>query len=273
VLRGDELAGMMLKDCVDPLERLDGLSRTKAEPVSLPVTSVVLETRPEMMGRIRRITEWHRRWFRFQREVVVSCQDPGIPGVFFVNCGTPPPVHVMSSWYSDMCVRWLSKVCDSPFVLVWQWDGFVLDPSAWTGDFMEWDYVGAPVWSTHWLMSAAKMNVMVPKWENPLADCELPYVGNGGFSLRSRRFVEACSRLGDPVEPTMAMVEDMYLCIEKRRELEGQGLRFAPAELAGKFARLDEWDERGLDGCFGFHGVKLLGDVKALLEARHAGRE
>ena len=50
----------------------------------------------------------------------------------------------------------------TPFVLVIQWDGYIVDPSAWANAFRKYDYVGAVV-----------------------HDKRGTFVGNGGFSLRS----------------------------------------------------------------------------------------
>jgi len=116
------------------------------------------------------------------------------------------------------------------FVLIFQWDGFVLDPAAWTDEFLEYDYVGAP-----WEAATAPPGKLV---------------GNGGFSLRSRRLLEALR------DPTLAFnperPEDKLICRELRPVLEARhGLRFAPVELARRFSI-----EHGVrrEPTFGFHG-------------------
>ena len=132
--------------------------------------------------------------------------------------------------YSRFLSRRLIEHVATPYVLVFQWDGFVLDPSAWTDEFWDYDYIGAP-------------------W----ADGSAPpgrRVGNGGFSLRSRRLLEA---LQDPdLDFDLARPEDKVICRELRPELEEKhGIRFAPVELAERFA----FEHAAPPGpVFGFHG-------------------
>ena len=245
------------------MENLSRFVLPDVSPVSLPAVSLVVETRPEMMPRIRRITEWHRRWFKFHREVVISQDNPGIPGTSFVSCGRPPEGRrELVSWYSDMCIRWLNRLCDAPFMLLWQWDGFVLNPECWSDEFMEWDYVGAPMVCPELFQKISYLEQRVPGWKRPFNG---PAVGNGGFSLRSRRFLEASASL--PEGGVALGVEDFYLCVETRRELEGAGMRFAPLPLADRFST-----ERSLDNFgrrFGFHGLESIGDAKRLMESRY----
>lgn len=235
----------------DPLEGMDNLPPAGAEPVALPAVSLVVETRPEMMDRVRRITAWHRRWFRFAREVVVSCANPGIPGVAFVCCGTPPrKPDEFAFWYSDMCQRWLYKLCDAPFMLVWQWDGFVINPHLWSDDFLRWDYVGAPMFSEKMLQKMSFLERKTPGWKRP---CDGPVVGNGGFSLRSRKFLEVAASV--PMTGFFSGVEDFYLCVEKRSEMENAGIRFAPLDVARRFSR-DDYRGTEYDDCLGFHDLR-----------------
>ena len=73
-------------------------------------------------------------------------------------------------------------------------------------------------------------------------------VGNGGFSLRSERLMEACR---DPGFKGMHP-EDVAIGRINRDWLEGRGLRFAPANLADLFSAERAGD---LARSFGYHGV------------------
>jgi hypothetical protein len=129
--------------------------------------------------------------------------------------------------YSRFILDHLSSHVETPFALVVQWDGYVLDGSAWQGAFLDYDYIGAP-----W-----------PQFDDGRT------VGNGGFSLRSKRLLEACRGLplGDN-EP-----EDVLICRTARPELESKyGLRFAPESLARRFG-YERTPSQGNE--FGFHGV------------------
>ena len=107
-----------------------------------------------------------------------------------------------------------------------QWDGFVLNGSAWRPEFANYDYVGA-VW---------------PHFHDS------HNVGNGGFSLRSKRLLDACQAL--PFDASQS--EDVIIGRICRGQLEERGIRFAPEELAHSFAY-----ERAVPSGseFGFHGA------------------
>ena len=128
--------------------------------------------------------------------------------------------------YSHFVLRQLPGHIHTSHVLVTQWDGFVVEPRAWSHEFLVHDYVGA-VWP-----------------EQPAA-CS---VGNGGFSLRSRRFLAA----GLDPRITEKHPEDQVMCRTWRNHLEREhGVSFAPPALARRFAFENEAPQ---GPTFGFHG-------------------
>ena len=128
--------------------------------------------------------------------------------------------------YSRFMLRDLAAHITAGHALCIQWDGFVLDGERWNPQFLEYDYIGAP-----WPHFRDGQNV-----------------GNGGFSLRSRRLLDACTRL--PFDESES--EDIVISRLCRPFLEQQGMRFAPEGVAREFAY-----ERGrpAGGEFGFHGA------------------
>ena len=91
--------------------------------------------------------------------------------------------------YSKFCIKNLIEYVDTDYVLVIQYDGFVLNANAWLDDFFNYDYCGA-VWP-------------VGPWFGDDFPKELfgtEVVGNGGFSLRSKELLETCSRLYTQVQ-------------------------------------------------------------------------
>jgi hypothetical protein len=128
--------------------------------------------------------------------------------------------------YSRFVLRVLPGYITTPFVLVTQWDGFVTDAAAWRDEFLDWDYIGAP-WPD------------APPGQS---------VGNGGFSLRSKRCLQA------GLDPQLSVLhpEDQALCRSYRPWLEQHhGLRFAPDEVARRFA----FENQAVSApTFGFHG-------------------
>lgn len=130
--------------------------------------------------------------------------------------------------YNAFMLRQLLEHVRTPYVLVVQWDGFVVEPSAWRPEFLQYDYIGA-----RW------------PWHPAGSD-----MGNGGFSLRSRRLLEA---LASPGFQHGDAPEDELICRHNRPYLEqAHGIRFAPTEVADRFAY-----ERGEPQrpTFGFHGL------------------
>lgn len=131
--------------------------------------------------------------------------------------------------YSRFALHDLPGHVQTPHVLVTQWDGFAVDAGAWRDEFLAYDYIGA-VWP-----------------DRPAALS----VGNGGFSLRSRRLLEALRDTAWPDEHP----EDVALCVTHRAEIERLGLRIAPPALARRFAFENEAPQGPV---FGFHGCYHL---------------
>lgn len=129
--------------------------------------------------------------------------------------------------YSQFVLYHLANHIRSEHCLVVQWDGFILDALQWDPTFLEFDYIGA-VW---------------PQFDDG------HNVGNGGFSLRSRRLLEACR----DARFRRGAAEDVAICRVNRSFLEEEyGLRFADRPTAERFAF-----ERSIptSPTFGFHGI------------------
>ena len=128
--------------------------------------------------------------------------------------------------YSRFVLHDLIHHVSTSHCLIVQWDGFVLNPNAWDPAFLDYDYVGAP-----W-----------PQFDDGKD------VGNGGFSLRSRKLLEACgNERFRPHHP-----EDVAICRTNHALLEDLGMRFAPRSEADRFSF-----ERTTpcQPTFGFHGI------------------
>lgn len=128
--------------------------------------------------------------------------------------------------YSEFVIKKLPDYIQTDFVLIVQYDGYIIKPEAWADEFLQYDYIGAPWWFMH-----------------------SNNVGNGGFSLRSKAMLNACKIITD-CHPEDGMIR------EHRQELEAMGIKFAPEEIAARFS----WEHNGkyevYKGSFGFHGTK-----------------
>lgn len=129
--------------------------------------------------------------------------------------------------YSRFILQELRHMVKTSHALVVQWDGFVANPELWGQAFLEQDYIGPP-WFEHGKIHS---------------------VGNGGFSLRSKRLLEATAALSyDGSSP-----EDWVICVQHRAVLEQEhGMRFAPLDLAHRFGVEQGPSVRA----FGFHGIE-----------------
>ena len=129
-------------------------------------------------------------------------------------------------------------------------DGFVINPQSWTDEFLNFDYIGAP-----WPL---KNDAFVDPFGNHQR------VGNGGFTLRSRKVLETPSKYEVPFEVNTgnfykhmnagAYNEDGNICVHNKHIFEKNGCKFAPVELAALFSHeIPTPETRLVKKPFGFH--------------------
>lgn len=136
-----------------------------------------------------------------------------------------PPIQTIDQ-YSHFVLKELAPHVSTSHALIIQWDGFVIGGHLWQEDFLAFDYLGAP-----WVQGPGKGQV-----------------GNGGFSLRSKRLLDILAQGDfDAHNP-----EDLCICVEHKKRLEHEHqVRFAPIELATHFScERGDWHP-----AFGFHGL------------------
>ena len=152
--------------------------------------------------------------------------------------------------YSKFMIEELFRYVDTPYCLVTQADGFVVNVNKWRNDFLEYDYIGAP-WPA--ILGSSAGNV----------DLDKNRVGNGGFSLRSQRFLEASSKIFFDDMHVPIKSEDFLLCHYLFDQMVADGIRFAPLELARQFAVEAQIDQNHhLNETFGFHGKGWLTEAR-----------
>jgi hypothetical protein len=140
-----------------------------------------------------------------------------------------PPIKTTKD-YSELVLTGISQYVESSHVLIIQWDSFVIHPHLWSDEFLQYDYIG-PVWSHH---------------------PETP-VGNGGFSLRSKKLLHAIQQPGFVKKHP----EDYCICADNKDFLARHGIKIAPVHVAEKFAvERTRWHD-----AFGFHGFFNFGRV------------
>jgi len=151
--------------------------------------------------------------------------------------------------FSYYCIYKLIEHVDTDYMLMIQPDGFIINPDCWTDEFLDWDYIGAP-WP-----------IRDDAYIDPFGNHHR--VGNGGFTLRSRKVLEVPQIEDIPFEVNQgtfykhmnagAYNEDGNICVHNRHLFEKHGVKFAPVELAVRFSQELPVPEAEGVRPFGFH--------------------
>ena len=131
-------------------------------------------------------------------------------------------------------------ISQEDYVLTIQWDGFIVNHESWSNDFLNYDYIGAP-WP----------------WINNIC-------GNGGFCLKSKRFFQIQKQILVNYENKNNHPEDLLLCYHLRSKFIKFGCKYAPPEIAYKFAIEYKNPNYDIDKPFGFHDLRVNPQYKLL---------
>jgi predicted O-linked N-acetylglucosamine transferase (SPINDLY family) len=152
--------------------------------------------------------------------------------------------------YSRFIIKELNSFIETEFCLVTQGDGFIINPQLWSEEFLNYDYIGAPWRNQSHLVNSQGQTV-------DILDLNKNRVGNGGFSLRSKKLLEVCSKLDFDHTKTSSLSEDLIICQYFYEWFKDQGIKFAPLEVAIKFSfeqTIEEIENFSWENTFGFHG-------------------
>lgn len=151
--------------------------------------------------------------------------------------------HLDYNAYNKFIVYELWKYIDTDYALLIQDDGFVINPSLWREEFFKYDYIGAP-WN-------------LPQDEFSFRDAfgNIVRVGNGGFSLRSKKLLSLSTKLNLEWKPFFGFYnEDGFFTCHNRHLFEAEGCVYAPVDVAKYFSHEAEIPETIGISPFGFHG-------------------
>jgi hypothetical protein len=159
--------------------------------------------------------------------------------------------------YSHFCLKELNDYIKTDHVVIAQYDGFATNKQYWTDEFLKYDYIGAPFF------------IEFPPLYQMLKDCDLLkkikttwIVGNGGYSLRSKKLLEAladpkidsdfyCYSIKSPIR-----CEDTSIAIVYKKYLEKEhNIKIAPLEVALNFSTETITN---YSSCTGFHGFENI---------------
>lgn len=222
--------------------------------IDLPdVTLLAIDT--IQPARAVRALRYSMRELRFKKVKLISNAAPfNLRGD--IDLGVIEPLTF--SEYSTFCLKKLSGYVDTAYCLLAQADGFVLNPHLWSESFLAYDYIGAP-----WPPDAP--------WINGRQDVR---VGNGGFSLRSKKLLEACTL----PEVNPGGHEDVNISFYNRVHMDRLGIKFAPVSVALRFSLEINLPELGetrpftqyppadTSKAFGFHNKNIYPHLLKLLD-------
>ena len=171
-----------------------------------------------------------------------------------------PSVEEFNKWFVGGLRSEKLDATGYDFIINVEPDASVANPEAWDDRFTKYDYMGAP-WPASWkrLRHYAHSHGEVP--ENVL-------VGNSGFCMMSRKFVQTLRKLSNEFQGYSFDRDggcDFYLCIAKARTLRKDGVRIPEPSVASRFSV----ERSPYLGSFGVHNwVSVHGRQVSLKENR-----
>lgn len=210
----------------------------ESEILNLPdVTLVIIETREHELMRLAAIDTLRAAQFG---DVLIFCNRRTDGGFRFHQQfddtqfeGHTARVFEVEDWpkkegWSQHLWNEVPRYLRTTHMLSIQWDSWIVNPAAWTDDFLKFDYIGAPWWYKD------GMNV-----------------GNGGFSLRSTALMKYVRKHREKYPCTNALDDDL-LCRKYRPALQDVGFVWGTQAIADRFA----FECLAPVGpTFGFHGI------------------
>lgn len=137
----------------------------------------------------------------------------------------------------------LHRYIDTEYAMLIHADGYVINPSAWKAEFLDYDFIGAP-----WPLPRDSFSYLTPKGE-------LIRVGNS-VSLRSKKIMELPTTLGLEWRSYYGNTnEDGFLCCHNRDILIQHGCKFAPVDVAKFFSKEHDIPENQGIIPFAFHSL------------------
>lgn len=135
----------------------------------------------------------------------------------------------------------LTNHVQTSHVLTVQDHAYIINPEVWDDSWLEYDYIGAL-----WL------------YKSDTYIChdtgEHVRIGNGGFSLRSKKLLDIPKQHNLPLLQEQGWYnEDGNICVYHRKKMLELGVRYAPIEVAAKFSYENLMQDNYGVKPFGFH--------------------
>jgi len=184
------------------------------------VTLVAVDCTDRVLGTINALNICSRN-IDFGRVKLLSHEKPlALPD--FIEYNEIPKISNIDE-YNQFMFMDLGRYIDTSHCLTVQDHAYIINASAWNDEFLEFSYLGAP-WAV--VPDAYMAN-----------NGERARVGNGGFSIRSKHLLDLPSKMGWYLREEQGWKnEDGNVCCYWRKEMLENGIKYAPLEVAVKFA-------------------------------------
>ena len=208
--------------------------------INLPNITLVTMTSVDVSGAIKAL-EYSSEKINFGKIILISHEKPSnLPNN--IEFGLIDKMNNVNEYSYNMIYK-LGNYIDTDYALVVQSDGYIVNPKQWKEEFLDYDYIGAPF--------------PLPSDSFSYRDIhgEVFRVGNGGFSLRSKKLINLPNELNLEWKSFHGFYnEDGFICAFNRHIYEDNGIKFAPLDIAKYFSHETIIPEINGITPFGFHG-------------------
>ena len=165
----------------------------------------------------------------------------------------------------------VNKYVKSEFAMIIQHDGHILNPDSWDNNFLNFDYIGAPwpkdkKWNARWDKYPNDISSKIKK------NIQFNRIGNGGFSLRSKKFLEFSSQF-EKNFLKHGVPEDIFLNLVNYELSQDFNINYPTVETAIKFSyetplkgvnfsKLKKYQFFNTKNHLGWHGNQFLNSKK-----------
>jgi len=165
---------------------------------------------------------------------LISSLNPSLPDT--ITLDYIDPITSIDEWNYNIVYN-LHKYIDTEFAILIHDDGFIVNPSSWRDDFLDYDYIGAP-WAHMHLLDSNGVPVRV---------------GNS-VSLRSKKLMSIPSNVGMKWQKFDGNYnEDTQICVWNRDIFLKEDIKYANYDVAKYFSHEEYLFDFGDIKPFCFH--------------------
>lgn len=206
--------------------------------LNLPTITLAAYTSVRLHQTIKAL-EYSCSKINFAEVVLISDVDPGrLPKN--ISYSKSPKSSNIDEWNYNIIYDFPNHI-KTEFVILIHDNGFIVNPSSWRDEFLEYDYIGAP-----WPLPTDSFSYRD-------INNKIIRVGNS-VSLRSKKLLDVPINRGLEWKAFHGFTnEDGFICVNYRHEYEKAGCRFADIDIAKYFSHETELPETQNIEPFAFH--------------------